>query len=1024
MKGALDDLASRIREHPIRQSTFMGTGRVQKGYQVRPDPARLLPGEETVVAPRGGSGTPPGGAVADLVAPPSTRGYMPVYVEVTNYRLNLHEPVREDGATLYVTLCGGHNLVKANGSGLPDPYAALSLTGSGRHGSLQRPKTTKSLRSTLNPIWNETFVFHGTSQNADLSIEIYDKKSATVDAYMGEVMVQDVIRREHNGRQNQWSLRLPVTFQGVSEQRGFLSVCIRCVWQEQGYGDIPAHIASVPLMCIEEAKVNTAEKRVEVFTKTATQFTLFFDEPEDATNVHRALNEYPAALDKLPCFSQLPSLKEYRRFSWARELRRWAAPDHYRSRWCIDVEINKGFGLCPTYSKEVVIPVGLSVRQVEASAKLRTKSRFPIVSWVHPRNGAVLARCSQPRIGANPIARGSNPCKADWEYLMNFVSEQRRELTIFDARPYRNAVANRLGGGGTEYDVAEQYQGCRVQFLDIDNIHVMRDSLHVMRAGVCQHSSLDTCGVATAQWYHHIEGVLRGAGQVAQVVESGETAVVHCSDGWDRTSQLVSLASLLLDGHYRTIAGLIDLVEKDWLQPGHKFMDRNGLLSRKEQATHYKEQSPVFLQFLECIVQISRVYTRYFEYTPRLLSFILYHSLSGHYATFLGNCMKDRETLNNSVRAPHGCLWTEVMRLQSLWVNPLYDSACASEPIVPCHVPLRQIGFCEEFYASVAAVWPGNPNLPREPGLWHFRMATTRWSHTRITKVDSGPRYTGSLSVAPEDGNYIFCDIIENNTVATMDRIQRCDRLLRKFTGLRPGFPPQPHVRVASYSVVAGHIRFLVEITAAGTGDVHHTVRRFSEFAALREDLKLRCSVDVDIRFPPKRSVCEMLIGHGIDARVVMLDTWFRAIVCQAWLLGEERHRGIPQPTQSFSETQSCVDRAWESCFGLAVPEADIREHASVELASVQQRRRTVEQVSQEYRRSSSRRSGASTGMKIETSGRQRASSVIMEESVGDHDGDERDEEVVVRAMEPMGEGVGGGIQLPDGDRICHRATM
>ena len=31
--------------------------------------------------------------------------------------------------------------------------------------------------------------------------------------------------------------------------------------------------------------------------------------------------------------------------------------------------------------------------------------------------------------------------------------------------------------------------------------------------------------------------------------------VVHCSDGWDRTSQTCSLAQLILDGYYRTIQG-------------------------------------------------------------------------------------------------------------------------------------------------------------------------------------------------------------------------------------------------------------------------------------------------------------------------------------------------------------------------------------------------------------------------------------------------------------------------------------
>jgi protein tyrosine phosphatase len=33
----------------------------------------------------------------------------------------------------------------------------------------------------------------------------------------------------------------------------------------------------------------------------------------------------------------------------------------------------------------------------------------------------------------------------------------------------------------------------------------------------------------------------------------GEPVVVHCSDGWDRTSQIVSLAQIMLDPYYRTI---------------------------------------------------------------------------------------------------------------------------------------------------------------------------------------------------------------------------------------------------------------------------------------------------------------------------------------------------------------------------------------------------------------------------------------------------------------------------------------
>lgn len=66
--------------------------------------------------------------------------------------------------------------------------------------------------------------------------------------------------------------------------------------------------------------------------------------------------------------------------------------------------------------------------------------------------------------------------------------------------------------------------------------------------------------------------ILAGALRIADRVESGKTSVVvHCSDGWDRTAQLTSLAMLMLDGYYRTVRGFQVLVEKEWLSFGHRF---------------------------------------------------------------------------------------------------------------------------------------------------------------------------------------------------------------------------------------------------------------------------------------------------------------------------------------------------------------------------------------------------------------------------------------------------------------------
>jgi myotubularin-related protein 3/4 len=62
-----------------------------------------------------------------------------------------------------------------------------------------------------------------------------------------------------------------------------------------------------------------------------------------------------------------------------------------------------------------------------------------------------------------------------------------------------------------------------------------------------------------------MSGLLRAAlTVVSSIEEEGRPVLVHCSDGWDRTSQIVSLAELLLDPYYRTLNGFQVSVLAAW----------------------------------------------------------------------------------------------------------------------------------------------------------------------------------------------------------------------------------------------------------------------------------------------------------------------------------------------------------------------------------------------------------------------------------------------------------------------------
>lgn len=189
--------------------------------------------------------------------------------------------------------------------------------------------------------------------------------------------------------------------------------------------------------------------------------------------------------------------------------------------------------------------------------------------------------------GAIPTSRSETALneKFDEDLPLPRIYGSSRQNIIVDARPMANIIANRVFGGGVE-DVSN-YRGNSLTpvdkvLLNIANIHVMQKSLEKV---IDSFGSADYVDMKADQeilrksgWLGHIAGLLSGSETVARVVGlGGSHAVVHCSDGWDRTSQVVALAQIMLDPHYRTLDGFISLVQKDFLSFGHKFRDRNGV---------------------------------------------------------------------------------------------------------------------------------------------------------------------------------------------------------------------------------------------------------------------------------------------------------------------------------------------------------------------------------------------------------------------------------------------------------------
>jgi hypothetical protein len=139
------------------------------------------------------------------------------------------------------------------------------------------------------------------------------------------------------------------------------------------------------------------------------------------------------------------------------------------------------------------------------------------------------------------------------------------------------------------------------------------------------HSPQDTNWTAVVSetgWLYHLRTVLSAGLFVAEAMHrKGQNVLVHCSDGWDRTAQVCGLVELMLDPYYRTVRGFGVLVNKDWASFGHKFGERAGHREEKDGG----DISPVFVQFLDAVWQLLRLFPQAFEFDGRLLLYLAHH---------------------------------------------------------------------------------------------------------------------------------------------------------------------------------------------------------------------------------------------------------------------------------------------------------------------------------------------------------------------------------------------------------------
>lgn len=286
---------------------------------------------------------------------------------------------------------------------------------------------------------------------------------------------------------------------------------------------------------------------------------------------------------------------------WDREIKRTGALE-----WRV-CSINEGYAISPSLPEHIVVPVSLADQDLKKHSIYFMNQRIPLWCWNHP-NGSALVR----------MAGIGDP-------LQQRKIDQKVFTAITKSHPQRSEVFK------SDLDKClPNIQDIQTAFIKIRQICVIDPFEEAEERWL---SSIEN-----TRWMEYVRAFLKHSAEMMYLMEGKNTSVIlQEEEDSDLNCVVSSLVQLMLDPHYRSLIGFQSLVQKEWVMAGHRFLDRCNHLKKND-----KDESPLFMLFLDCVWQMMNQYPAAFEFTEAYLTVLSDSMWISLFSTFLFNSPKQR----------------------------------------------------------------------------------------------------------------------------------------------------------------------------------------------------------------------------------------------------------------------------------------------------------------------------------------------------------------------------------------------